>query len=33
MSFQDYLKNRQDAFTTMTDSLKKEVNNENFIRH
>ena len=29
MSFQDYLKNRQDAFTTMTDSLKKEVNNEN----
>jgi hypothetical protein len=29
MSFQDYLKNRQDAFSTMTDSLKKEVNNEN----
>ena len=29
MSFQDYLKNRQDAFTTMTDSLKKEVNTEN----
>lgn len=28
MSFQDYLKNRQDAFATMTDSLKKEVNNE-----
>jgi len=29
MSFQDYLKNRQDAFATMTDSLKKEVNTEN----
>ena len=29
MSFQDYLKNRQEAFTTMTDSLKKEVNVEN----
>lgn len=28
MSFQDYLKNRQDAFATMTDSLKKEVNTE-----
>jgi len=29
MSFQDYLKNRQDAFATMTDTLKKEVNTEN----
>lgn len=29
MSFQDYLKNRQDAFATMTNSLKKEVNAEN----
>lgn len=29
MSFQDYLKNRQEAFSTMTDSLKKEVNTEN----
>ena len=29
MSFQDYLKNRTDAFATMTESLKKEINTEN----
>ena len=29
MSFQDYLKNRQEAFSTMTETLKKEVNTEN----
>jgi len=29
MSFQDYLKNRQQAFESITDTIKKEVNNEN----